>query len=196
MQRSCLGLACSGAMDIPRLGSIGGSVPEKIFNECLAASLRKLRFDYTITDDQREVIFNFVQGKDVFVSLPTGGGKSLCFAVLPSLFDLLKSRLSSVGEPAAEERSSIVVVVSPLMSLMKDQVAKFSEKGVACTFVGEEQKDTATISNVLCGKYQLVYMSPESLVGVLKFREMFRSPVYEKNLIAIVVDEAHCVREW
>ena len=99
-------------------------------------------FRFSITDNQREIIFNFIRGKDVFVSLPTGAGKSLCFAVLPYLFDLLKSRLSSVGELAAEERS-IVVVVSPLISLMKDQVAKFSERGLACTFVGGEQEDVS-----------------------------------------------------
>ena len=80
--------------------------------------------------------------KDAFVSLPTGAGKSLCFAVLPYLFDLLKSRVSSVGELAAEERS-IIVVVSPLISLMKDQVAKFSERGLACTLVGGEQEDVS-----------------------------------------------------
>ena len=180
-------------MDIPRLRS--SSVPAEIFDECLTASLQKLHFDFSITDNQREIIFNFIRGKDVFVSLPTGAGKSLCFAVLPYLFDFLKSRVSSIGELAAEERS-IVVVVSPLISLMKDQVAKFSERGLACTFVGGEQEDVSTTSNVLCGRYQLVYMSPESLLCVLKWREMFRSPIYEKNLVAIVVDEAHCVREW
>ena len=61
--------------------------------------------------------------------------------MLPYLFDLLKSRVSSVGELAAEERS--IVVVSPLISLMKDQVAKFSERGLACTFVGGEQEDVS-----------------------------------------------------
>ena len=106
--------------------------------------------------------------------------------MLPYLFDLLKSRVSSVGELAAEERS-IVVVVSPLISLMKDQVAKFSERGLACTFVGGEQEDMSTTSNVLCGRYQLVYMSPESLLCVLKWREMFRSPVYEKNLALLLM---------
>ena len=43
---------------------------------------------FSITDNQREIIFNFIRGKDVYVSLPTGAGKSLCFAVLPYLFDL------------------------------------------------------------------------------------------------------------
>ena len=58
----------------------------KIFDKCLTASLRKLYFKFSITDDQWEVIFNFIWGKDVFVSLLTGAGKSLCFAVLPYLF--------------------------------------------------------------------------------------------------------------
>ena len=61
--------------------------------------------------------------------------------MLPYLFNLLKSRLSSVGELAAEERFSIVIVVSPLISLMKDQIAKFTESGPACTFNGGEQED-------------------------------------------------------
>ena len=65
---------------------------------------------FSITDNQREIIFNFIRGKDVYVSLPTGAGKSLCFAVLPYLFDLLKYRVPSVGELAAEERSIVVVV--------------------------------------------------------------------------------------
>ena len=62
--------------------------------------------------------------------------------MLPYLFDLLKSRVSSVGELAAEERS-IVLSSILLISLMKDQVAKFSERGLACTFVGGEQEDVS-----------------------------------------------------
>ena len=60
-------------MDIPRLLS---SVPEKVFDECLTASLRKVHFDFSVTGDQREVIFNLIRGNDVFsVSLLTGAGK-------------------------------------------------------------------------------------------------------------------------
>ena len=55
--------------------------------------------------------------------------------MLPYLLDVLKSRVSSVGELAAEECPSIIVVVSPLISLMKDQVAKCSERGLPCTFI-------------------------------------------------------------
>ena len=58
-------------------------------------------------------------GKDVFISLPTGYGKSLCFALLPYIFDTIRG----------VENKSIVMVVSPLIALMKDQVATFAAKG-------------------------------------------------------------------
>ena len=91
---------------------------------------------------------------------------------------------------------AICVVVSPLVSLMKDQVAKFSARKLRCAYVGEEQTDKELKSSVLAGEFQLVYTSPESLLCVLHWREMFRTKVYEKNLIAIAVDEAHCVEQW
>ena len=62
------------------------------------------------------------------------------------------------------------MVVSPLVSLMKDQVAKLSERGLKCTFVGEEQVERKIKSAVLAGEYQLVYnMSPESLLCALQW---------------------------
>ena len=60
---------------------------------------------------QLEAVREFVSGKDVFVSLPTGGGKSLCYAVLPAVFDILHQRSTS---------TSMIIVVSPLIALMKD----------------------------------------------------------------------------
>ena len=93
-----------------------------------------------------------VRGKDVFVSLSTGARKSLCFAVLPYLFDLLKSPLSSVGELAAEERSSIVVVMSPLISLIKSQS---SVRVVQLVHSKEaSRKSCHMISNILCQHLQ------------------------------------------
>lgn len=133
-------------------------------------------------------------GRDVFVSIPTGDGKSMCFVSLPLVFDHLKRHLF----PAAVMHScvSIVLVVSPLISLMKDQVSKYQERGMKCAFVGEEQADAVVKAGVTTGQYQLVYMSPESLLCVLQWREMLRSEIYQRNLVGVVVDEAHCVEKW
>lgn len=91
---------------------------------------------------------------------------------------------------------SIVIVVSPLISLMKDQVYKFASRGLTCAYVGEDQMDSSVKVGVIDGKYQLVYLSPESLLCVLQWREMLRSDVYQRNLVAVIVDEAHCVEKW
>ena len=71
-----------------------------------------------------------------------------------------------------------------------------SSLGLRCAFVGVEQHNEAVRQAVMSGEYQLVYMSPESLLGVLQWRKMFRSPVYQEGLVAIAVDEAHLVEKW
>ena len=63
-------------------------------------------------------------------------------------------------------------------------------------YLGAEQDDVQVKVDVLTGNFQLVYSSPESLLCVLQWREMFRSEVYQHNLVAVVVDEAHCIQEW
>ena len=75
------------------------------------------------TEDQTRVVFDFIVGIDLFVILPTGSGKWLCFVSLPLVFDRLGKE---------EGLSSIILVVSPLISLMKDQVEKYNGKGVKC----------------------------------------------------------------
>ena len=88
------------------------------------------------SNQQELAIKNFVQGDDVFVCLPTGSGKSLCYCILPAVFDALR------GTDA-----SIVVVVSPLIALMKDQVRAMSDKGARAVFVGDclEDGDIASV---------------------------------------------------
>ena len=83
--------------------------------------------------------------------LPTGYGKTLCYALLPFVFDHLRKRTP---------RSSIVACVSPWVSLMMDQVSKYNRKGLATQLVGEVQGDYSVISSVLEGEYQLVFISP------------------------------------
>ena len=87
-------------------------------SECLQMAAEELGFS-ELTPEQAVVVENFVRGRDVFVSLPTGSGKSLCYGVLPVLFDQLQR----------SDRRAIVVVVSPLISLMKDQTNSFSARG-------------------------------------------------------------------
>ena len=152
------------------------------------------------------------------MSLPTGSGKSLCYAALPLVFDEI--RLYSFGE--AEH--SVVVCVSPLAALMLDQVASFSKRGLLTAHVGKNQTDLQVNNDIEEGKYQLVYMSPESLLLNLTWnqtdlqvnnegkyqlvyvspeslllnltwREMFRSRVYSDNLAGLIVDEAHLVEK-
>ncbi len=98
---------------MPRIGT---SISTTELQVILLSVVQKMGYDCA-TDDQTKVVEAFVFGKDVFVSLPTGSGKSLCYACLPHVFDALRCR---VEETLIHH--SIVVVVSPLSSLMQDQV--------------------------------------------------------------------------
>lgn len=125
---------------------------------------------------QGEVIESVLQGQDVLGVLPTGGGKSLCYQ-LPALMS-----------------EGFVLVVSPLIALMQDQVEGLHEQGIEATFINStlpryeiEQRWTDTEY----GRYDLVYMAPERLST-----EVFESLAERLNVSLLAVDEAHCVSEW
>ena len=84
----------------------------------------------SLKDEQIAALCAFVGGRDVFVSLPTGYGKSLCYMLLPLVFDNLRSEHC--------HRKSIVVVVFPLIALMEDQVASYSANGLKSAFITSE----------------------------------------------------------
>ena len=86
--------------------------------------------------------------------------------------------------------------ISPLTSLMMDQRSKFTPRGLTAEFVGEAQTDHAAERSVLRGEAQLVFITPESLIGNVQYRNMLLSTKYKENLVALVVDEAHCVKTW
>ena len=137
--------------------------------------------------EQEVAIVSFVSGNDVFVSLPTGYGKSLCFALLPRVFDMLRG----------VDNRSVVIVVSPLVALMKDQVATFTAEGVRAAYVSDKEGSTrATRRKIKKGWYQVVYLSPEALFATLEWRRMLSTDHYRANLVGFVVDEAHCVKKW
>ena len=121
------------------------------------------------------------------MALPTGFGKSHCYTLLPPVFNELRGR---------DQRRSIVIVVSPLTSLMMEQRQKFTTDGIPAEFVGELQQDLDAMQGVKDGKYQLLYISPESLLSNPQWRNMLLSTTYRKNIVGFVVDEAHCVTQW
>ena len=79
---------------------------------------------------------------------------------------------------------------------MLDQVTKFKNRGLLTAHVGMYPKDLKVKFDFAEGKYQLVYMSPDSLLMNLTWQEMFRFRVYRDNLAGLVVDETHLVEEW
>lgn len=125
---------------------------------------------------QEEIIRDALAGRDVFALLPTGGGKSLCFQ-LPAL-----------------AREGLTVVVSPLISLMKDQVDALTASGVAATFLNSSLRANETATRMLGlrdGAFRLLYVAPERVM-LPGFLANLRD--WKINLIAI--DEAHCISEW
>ncbi len=128
---------------------------------------------------QHEAMDAILAGRDSIVVLPTGGGKSLCFQA-PALV-----------------RDGIAVVVSPLISLMKDQVDTLVGNGVPAAFLNSSQsadERSAITAGVREGRYRLLYVSPERLVG--EGGDAFQSWLSRCNLSFIAVDEAHCVSQW
>ena len=98
--------------------------------------------------ERRTSIFQFDSGSDVFVSLPTGYGKSLCYTLLPPVFNLLRG----------VKEKSIVLVVSPLLALMKDQVASISEKGLSAVFISDKDSTSPTVKREMkYGNFQVVF---------------------------------------
>ena len=134
----------------------------------------------SLTSDQEKAVCEFAIGRDVFVCLPTGSGKSICYALLPLVFDLVR------GRPG-----SICLVVSPIIALMKDQVSSFQSRGMTAAYCGFEQRDRDTQEGIRGGRFQLVYITPEALVDNAWHRSMLLESVWQENLVAFVVDEAH-----
>ena len=128
---------------------------------------------------QRESMDAILAGRDSVVVLPTGGGKSLCFQA-PALI-----------------RAGLAVVVSPLISLMKDQVDTLTGNGVpaACynSSMGADGK-SSVVSGLREGRYRLLYVSPERLAG--EGSDGFLSMLAQCNVSFIAIDEAHCISQW
>lgn len=141
--------------------------------------LEKLKkyFGYdSFRQGQRELIENILEGRNVLGVLPTGGGKSICYQ-LPALIT------DGVG-----------LVISPLISLMKDQVDSLRENGINAGFINsslDSEEYRKILSDVKTGHIKILYISPERLEN-----EFFRSFIKDIDISFVAVDEAHCISQW
>ncbi len=141
----------------------------------------------SMKDYQIKALEKLLGGQDVFVIQPTGSGKSLIYQSAPVVFDFV-SPLS--------HGKSIALVISPLSSLMQDQVRYLKSIGISAEFIGEEQ--TSEVANRLVerGECQIVFGSPEAFLHSKRWRAVINSDVYKERLRIIAVDEAHCISHW
>jgi ATP-dependent DNA helicase RecQ len=140
-------------------------------------TILKTRFGYTgFRPGQEEVIDALLAGRDVLAVMPTGAGKSLCYQIPALLMD------------------GLTVIISPLISLMKDQVSALHDAGVPAAFLNSSLSSAEyaeTVSRAVREEYKILYIAPERLQRGLP------SALTESRRIAmVVIDEAHCVSHW
>ncbi len=174
------------------------SVVSVDFDQATSYALQRLKSpEMTLKPEQVEAIRHVYGGKDVFVWLPTGFGKSICYEVLPFMFDYRKSRELSTEVAAVSSAPSLVVVISPLIALMVDQVLSLRRRDVRSAIVasgnGIDQTLIATVQDLSTCSF--LFCTPEALVGS-KWRDTLESPAISKRIVVVAVDEAHCVSKW
>lgn len=125
---------------------------------------------------QEEIINTIISGNDLLAIMPTGGGKSICYQV-PALI-----------------LEGITIVVSPLISLMKDQVDALIEIGVETTFINSTlsaKESSIRLNSIRNGEYKIIYVAPERLESY-----DFLEAISRNEISQIAIDEAHCVSQW
>ena len=151
----------------------------KTKQEDLTSALKKYFGFSTFKGRQEEIISTLLSGNDVFVLMPTGGGKSLCYQ-LPALLS-----------------EGTAIVVSPLIALMKNQVDAINgisaEEGVGHVLNSSLNKTQTkqVFDDIKSGKTKLLYVAPESLV-----KEEYLNFLKEIKISFVAIDEAHCISEW
>ena len=142
-----------------------------------ALNLLKKHWGFTsFREPQEAIIDQVLNKKDVFVLLPTGAGKSLCYQ-LPTLLS-----------------DGVCLVISPLIALMEDQVRSLESKGIKALMLSSKLNRHDTIvafDNLLYGNFKFLYLSPEKLQS-----EFIQEKISQLPLNLIAIDEAHCISQW
>lgn len=130
----------------------------------------------TLRRGQFEIINSILNGRDTFCLMPTGGGKSVCYQIPAMIFQ------------------GITIVISPLISLMKDQVDNLIGVGIKAAYINSTQ-NMDIIKSILIeasmGEYKIIYISPERLES-----KIFKDIIKDLHISQIAIDEAHCVSQW
>lgn len=127
-------------------------------------------------EGQKKIITSLLEGRDTVGIMPTGGGKSICYQVPAMLFD------------------GVTIVVSPLISLMKDQVDVLVSMGIPATQINSSltySEVRERMQQAARGEYKLIYIAPERLES-----DSFQSLIQDVPISFVAVDEAHCVSQW
>ena len=142
-----------------------------------AQNILKKYFGYeNFRPGQKELIDHILSKEDVLGIMPTGAGKSVCYQVPTMILD------------------GITIVISPLISLMKDQVDSLNEIGIPATFINSTlsyNNYEQTIENIIHNVYKIIYVAPERLNS-----DTFLNLLNKINISMITIDEAHCVSQW
>ncbi|KAK4491100.1 hypothetical protein RD792_001822 [Penstemon davidsonii] len=124
---------------------------------------------------QKEVLAAWLANQDCLVLAATGSGKSLCFQV-PALLS-----------------GKVVVVISPLISLMHDQCLKLAKHGISACFLGSGQIDKSVEQKAMTGSYSIIYVCPETILRLIK---PLQSLAESRGIALFAIDEVHCVSKW
>ena len=154
-------------------------INSKTFENCEPEFVLKTVFGYDeFREPQKDVITSVLNKNDTLAIMPTGGGKSLCYQIPALIFD------------------GITVVISPLISLMQDQVTGLLTSGIQSAFLNSSlswEDYLKTVDRIKNGDVKIVYVSPEG-IATSKIREVLSSP--EVKVSCITIDEAHCISQW
>ena len=150
-------------------------------------AMEKCKYDFIPKTEQVQAIYHLSQGNDVFVHLTTGFGKFLIYTLFPYICDYLRS---SAGNDC---RSSIVVLISPLISLMDDQMAKMAEQGIHSFKLTE--LNGRQVDDLRQGRsgIKVALLSPEAFTCE-SVRETLKR--LKEDIVCVAVDESHCVQQW
>lgn len=146
-------------------------------NMQLAKELLKKHFGYeNFRQGQEDIISHILNVEDCLGIMPTGAGKSICYQIPAMIFD------------------GVTIVVSPLISLMKDQVDNLNQVGIPATFINSTLSTfdyAQTINNILNNVYKIIYIAPERLAT-----DSFLNLLKQLHISMFAIDEAHCVSRW